>query len=510
MVLGLIFRTLLPLLLGAILLAYIVVRAVQLPITHDEANTCVTYSVMSVCDIITYAKPVPNNHIVNTLGVKFFSSLFGMHPLPVRIPNILGFILYFISVYLLVLKISRDPFITFFGICVLTCNPYLIDFFSLARGYALSISFMLVSMLFTFLFMQKSTHRNLAGAVLAGALAVYTNFTLLNYFAPLTGLLSLTVIQNAFTIRSKPAVRGKGFAFVQFIIIISITLLLAMACYIPIKKMIATDQLVFWGTNGFLKDTVHTLLYAGLYNAGYQYLNVNVFTYLIIGFAGIIAIVSVWEFVRCKFVLAAAIPSFFAFLLFGAIAVNIIQFVLFNVPYLTSRTALFFYPLLAVNFVFFAEWMRSKWIPSRIYFSLVLSVLSVIHFARAANFEKSFEWWFDADTYTVLNALEQEHLQNNKQITLKGNWWFFPSLNFHILTENKEWITLAGFHEEFDTLTFTSYDYYYLNAEHIHKLKNSYDTLLSLGGNTRFLMKIKEQAGESLHTAGKTVYEFRQ
>src|SRR5213078_1005757 len=88
-------RTYLPFLLGICLLAYVIVRAIMLPVTHDESNTCLIYSTMSVHDIVTYAVPVPNNHILNTLLIKFFSGLFGMHPLPVRLPNILGFILYF-------------------------------------------------------------------------------------------------------------------------------------------------------------------------------------------------------------------------------------------------------------------------------------------------------------------------------------------------------------------------------------------------------------------------------
>lgn len=490
--LAFLFRTGLPILIGIALMVYVIVRAVVLPITHDESNTCLTYSTMSVHDIVTYARPIPNNHILNTLLIKFFTSIFGMHPLPARLPNILGFGLYFIAVFLITRKITIDPMVTFFGICVMVFNPYLIDFFSLARGYALSISLMMISLYFSLLFLQHLKNKHLAWSVIFGALAVYANFTTLNFYAALVGLLGIAAAQHSWLQRKTMQHFWKPI-MIQWLILFAGSFVLAAASYIPISKMIATDQFVYWGTNGFYKDTVLTLLFSSQYGIEYFNLHETGFSYLIIGFVAVMLVCAIFEFFRNKLVLSNSIHAFFMFVFVGTVMVNILQFYLVHTPYLTFRTALFFYPILAVNFIFFAEWLRRKVPSSRFYFSLSLSLLSFIHFARAANFTSCREWWYDADTCKIISYLEQEHQKNNGIITLNSSWWFFPSLNFHIETENKNWIHLAPFHQDFIPEKDLSYNYYYATSDDTKLLAADYDTVLSLGWNSRFLMKRKQE-----------------
>ncbi|MBK9732291.1 MAG: hypothetical protein IPO83_13595 [Chitinophagaceae bacterium] len=492
--LSFLFKTVFPVLLGILLMVYVVARAILLPITHDESNTCLTYSTMSIHDIVTYERPIPNNHILNTLLVKLSATLFGMHPFAARLPNILGFSLYFTMVFLFIRKITADAAVTFFGICVMVCNPYLLDFFSLARGYALSISFMMTALYFSLLFLEKKKNIHLAWSVLFSMLAVYTNFTTLNFYAAFIGLLGIASFQFNW-LQHIAQKLPKKLAWQWFILFMG-SLLLAVASYIPITKMIATNQFVYWGTNGFYKDTVLTLLYASQYNVEYFNLHAVEFSYLLIAIISIIILSAAWQFFKEKMVLYKCNQMFFLLVFIGSIIVNMLQFYLVDTPYLTSRTALFFYPLMAINFVFFAEWLRGKWSASIVFFSIPLSIFALIHLIRAANFTYCFEWWYDADTYKVINALEEEHQKTAKPIMLNCSWWFYPSLNFHLVTEHKDWIELAPFHQDFHPETDLKYNYYYSTSDDIKLLVAEYDTMLSLGWNSRFLMKKKEASKE--------------
>lgn len=489
------FRTVFPVQLGILLFVYVLARAILLPITHDESNTCLTYSTMSVHDIVTYERPIPNNHILNTLLIKLSASIFGMHPFSARLPNVLGFILYFTIVVLFTRKVTNDAIVTFFGICAMVCNPYLLDFFSLARGYALSISFMMTGIYFAWLFLQRQKDKYLALAVLFGMLAVYTNFTTLNFYAALIALLGIATFQMKLQMRGEHKKWVQTLARQWFILLIG-SLILAGASYIPISKMVATDQFVYWGTNGFYKDTVLTLLYASQYNVPYFHLHAEVFSYLLAGIVSVMAFCAMLLLIKNRTGWYKNAQVFFMALFIFTIIVNVLQFYLVHTPYLTSRTALFFYPLMALNFIFFAEWLRAYSPPSRFYFSLPLTALALLHLSRSANLTSCFEWWYDADTYKVMNYLESEHRKTNLPISLNCSWWFFPSLNFDIVTKNKDWITLAPFHQDFEPKRDALYMYYYTTSDDTKRLAASYDTVLSLGWNSRFLMRKKEAINE--------------
>lgn len=486
-------RTIFPIVMGSALLAYIIICAVVLPVTHDESNTCLTYSTMSFHDIVTYESPIPNNHILNTLLIKFFALLFGMHPLTVRLPNILGFVLYFIATWLLIRKITADPLVTFFGFCVMLFNPYLIDFFSLARGYALSISFMMASIYFAFLFLQQQKNNWLTSSVALAILSVYSNFTTLNFYVALILLFGIAALQSYLKKRKSDLHASKQLALC-WVIIFSGSLILAGISYLPISKMVATHQFVFGGSNGFYHDTVLTLIYACQYNVEYFNIHARGFSFAIIGFVAIMLLCVVTEFFKRRLNLNDCSQAFFFFLFICSIIINILQYYIAHTPYLIFRTALFFYPLMAINFVFFAEWLRTNWTLSKFYFSIPLSIFAIIHFSRAANLTSCFEWWYDADTYKILSVLDQEHEQRQEEVTLNCNWLFFPSLNFHIITEHKKWIKLAPFHQDFNPDTDTQYSFYYATSDDIKNLETKYDNLLALGWNSRFLMKKKETA----------------
>ncbi|MBK8880198.1 MAG: hypothetical protein IPN74_17215 [Haliscomenobacter sp.] len=133
-------------LIGLAYVVYILLRAWLLPITHDEGATCLNHVQRSLWDILTYEKdPVPNNHILNTLGIKIFASFLGLGHFSSRLPSLIGGVLYVLAAAGLSVRIGKTAFQRVFGMVLLLANPYVTEFFSLARGYGLAAGLMLAA-----------------------------------------------------------------------------------------------------------------------------------------------------------------------------------------------------------------------------------------------------------------------------------------------------------------------------------------------------------------------------
>ncbi|HYV92970.1 MAG TPA: glycosyltransferase family 39 protein [Chitinophagales bacterium] len=485
-------RTTLPIIIGVLLLVYIVARAILLPITIDEADTCLKHATASFHDIVTFADPIPNNHILNTLLIKLSASIFGMHTLPARLPNILGFVLYFTMIFLITRRISDNPIIILLGIVVMTFNPYLIDFFSLARGYALSISFMAASLYFAWCFVERKSNRDLAWSVFFAIVSAYSNFTTLNFFVALVALLGIILFQENFSSAKTPEFLKRTWK--AFAIIFSGCLLLAVISYLPIKVMEGTNQFVFWGSKGIYESTLIPLVAASQYHINYFSISEKTFSNMLIVFLIIILLPAIWVWKSDRWQIGKHPQVFFMMIFIGTLAVNILQFHLIHTPYLDARAGLFFYPLMAINIVLFASWLHAKTKASLYFFSIPVILLAMLHISRSINFKYCYQWWFNQHTYTVLNYLREEHEKNTvSPVSLDVSWLFYGSLYFHIVTDPEDWIQLKPFH--MDVKPDSAFEYYYLFENEKSTLDSQYVSVLSFPDGQN-LMRRKDFSGE--------------
>jgi hypothetical protein len=122
------------------LFIYIVIKANTLSFTHDEGFT---YDIIKRYEGINTA----NHHILNTALMKNSSSFLGNNEFSYRLPNVLSFLLFGFG-FLLIFKQLKNVFLGIIVFSIIFFNPFLIDFFSLARGYGLSFGFMVLSLFF--------------------------------------------------------------------------------------------------------------------------------------------------------------------------------------------------------------------------------------------------------------------------------------------------------------------------------------------------------------------------
>lgn len=462
--------------LGLLFTIYLTIRAIVIPITIDEAGTYYNYMPRSVTDILLFnGDPSPNNHILNTLSMKLFTALFGTTTFVVRLPNVLGFILFYTAAVRLFTLMFKNRTLVVAALLVLLCNPYLLDFFAVARGYGLSIAFMFWSLYQFFQYYNTKKNQFAITTLIAAALAVLANFTLLHFYI----LIFFVIVVIAFDINLNK--------WKHLIIYLSITLILAAICYTPLTKMMQTNQLVYWDTAGFYTSTlvplVEQMRYGELYFGCKQ---AQPFANLILLIFGLMIFVAVFYFFKKPNGKQLPFGSWILILLSGNIGFILIQFYLWHVPFLNGRGALFLYPIFVLALLALLQELMTNSFKFPKYILLILAGMGIIHISKTANITSTREWWFDAHTKEVLAWINQQH-PGKENVSLNSSWIFNNSLHFHKDVQQFYNLDIAPYHQ--DLWPDSNYLYYYCQREEVSKFDSAYNEVKSFNYGSFVIMK---------------------
>src|ERR1044072_7729520 len=119
------------------LLLYSLARAINVCFTTDEAFSYIVYVKQNVFYLHDFDGMSANFHMLNTWGMIACDRLFGNSEWSLRIPNIIGHILYLYFTARFSLR-SKSTWNAATIFILLNAQPYVLDFFSVARGYGLS------------------------------------------------------------------------------------------------------------------------------------------------------------------------------------------------------------------------------------------------------------------------------------------------------------------------------------------------------------------------------------
>lgn len=460
----------------------IMYKVIHLPITHDETSTTVHYSNFSYWQIMMYPDEWPNNHILNTLMSKFLISILGAEQWVVRLPNLLSFLLYAFAIFRTnktILGFTSRFFIP--ASILFICNPYLLDFFGLCRGYAMSCALATLSVSYMITGYKKMDISHVWISFFLSILASYANFTLLVFWVAVSSITFLF-----FFIRYRDSNRNFWKpSIILFISCISYAALIAT----PIIKMQSTNQFQYWEQTGFYEGTIVPLVIHALYGS-------SKFTTKVYHFISITAIlVILWNttyviyvFFKTKFnneILRKPIFVATSILLITAF-VNIIQCLILKTPNLNGRTALFFFPLFILALITTIgtfKILKNNLVKSAT--SLFVTILLILQLADTFSFTYVREWWFDANTFQVVDYLNKP----NKKVTLKTNWLFYPSFYFYKYTGKLPNIDLKEYDKNIDINT--DAEYYYINKEDFKTLESKFELAFQVN-EERMLVKRKK------------------
>ncbi len=412
--------------LAVAFLAYVAARAWRLPITHDEGATILNHVPRLVFDTLTFKKEAnPNNHILNTLGIKTLLGIFPGHQFVVRLPALIGCALYVWAGLAICRRLSDQVWVRLFGVIVLLGNPFLAEFFGLARGYGLAVGLMTMALYQTWRFFENNSARTLRAAFIFAGLAVYANFTLLLFFIPFS-LLAFWASwqQNRSWTDCWPVARPALYT-------LGIYILLWLT---PLIRLSQDYELVTWSRLSSNFETIRLLIRSSTH--ALLYLGRN--TTLILSWATLTAMLIGWgmaigQWRRQRWQFAGDPKVFLATIFLGAVIANLVNVHLLHRAQLNARLSLFFYPLFALLLASMAAWLwqrigRRSWA-----FLAPVLLLTLLNNVRCINLSNAFEWWFDSSTFYVLDKMKEIQAAEGRTepYTFDGNWAVMNSFLVH-------------------------------------------------------------------------------
>ncbi len=465
-------------------------KVIKVPMTHDETATAIYYAKFSAWKIMMYPDPWPNNHILNSLLVKFCITIFGAEQWSVRLPSFISFGLYaWGAIRISTFVFGRNNIMLLGGVALFAANPYLLDFFGLSRGYGMAAAMALLSLSYMVEGCIKMNSHKVWIAIILGALASYANFTLLFFLAAVL-ICSLIFFSIKFPPRSKPRKWIKHIGAIA-----AFVMLYGSLIYTPIVKMQSTNQFKYWTSNGFFNDTIFSSTESWRYNAKLFFdFNRITIAYLVVAIVVLALVRLIWISIKSKSKKEIFNSPLFICTLILILTglVNILQNIILGTPNLNERTALFFYPLFIAVFLSLLEDVlhtANKQKIVAITLSLGLVAFSAIHLIDRYNRNSVRDWMFDAYTFKVLDHLNNSRINDAEIITLKTHWLYHPSFNFYTATGKVDWLELYPYDKNIDTLT--NAQYYYLFNEDFELLKDKYEVVHKLS-DTQLLLKKKE------------------
>ena len=383
---------------------YVVLRAWKLGFTHDES---LSYGI--VWGDSGFASSA-NNHWLNTWLMGVSGRVFGHSELALRLPNVAAYALYGVCCGLLLVEL-RHAGARLAGFTILFANPFLLEFFSLARGYGLSLGFTAAA-LAAFLVGRRRRPSpwedvaRLAVIAVAGGLAAYANATALILVLALVGAQVSEMVVRAAARRPRragPVIAGAAVAMAA-----GVGLLPVVRRGFDLEKR---GELYYGGQDGFVADTVGSLLTS----AAYRPLEAAPPWWLLgakVAVIGVAVAAGAWATLR---VLSRHDRHWgnlqrAALVLAAVVAAPLLQHHWRGTLYPIERTALLYVVAFAVLVAFAIEELARvrPGLPVKVSLAVptgAVSLLAILNLAANANLHQTLTWAYDASSHRAVAEL---------------------------------------------------------------------------------------------------------
>jgi hypothetical protein len=383
-----------------VLWGFVWVHAFGMDMTHDEAYSFRLIKTNYFIALFGTA----NNHWLNSFFMEIFNDLFGDAPGWVRLHSVLAFPFFAWALYRLgsLIKV-RGAAVVFWALVLF--NPYVLDFFSLARGYGLAMTFQAWGLYYFVKTAQAPAfdYRGWLMVWLMNALTLAANLTYLYTVISMAGFCACIFIA---TIMYR---QRAGKSLIRILVLYGLLLLGTVADLLFIKYY--GKDLSFGGDDHLIASLMGTVWEGSLYGAAYGKL-LPAFTYgsfflllLLSGWYG-------WQALRYKKISTGFVLSI---LFTGITVLNIVFHVVLANPYLLGRTALQWYvPGLLLLCFAAGEWMpaiKSIRLVGR-GIAVVIPVIMMAHLYVRADKQLCFEWSLQANSRQALYDLYAQQPQH--------------------------------------------------------------------------------------------------
>lgn len=403
------------------LFVYAAVRAYNLSFTHDES---LTFTIVKGSHLWINSA---NHHFLNTTFMSWCSGLFGDGEFSLRLPNLLAFGFYLSACYL-IFDLSKNKWNFLLGM-VLLLNPFALEFFSLARGYGLSLGFMLMSTYFLIrngldYSNSKSFLIDFSASILFAALATHSNLPMINFFIAISGF---SVLKFGYYLYQNKTTRPR--------FIISFCVLFLISC-IPlfggIQRLLflkETHQL-YVGLNSII-DSLDALITSSMYCFKNQEW-IPLFIRYALLFCIPISIISI-IIKKDYFGKLAIITSLNLAIIIGLL----LEHYLFGAKFPSERTALVFSPIFGLMFYYLIIHFRIHYPIKKKQYTIILSCIIIpfiINFISSINITYTTVWKYDARTKEAMLTVHEASKNLSEKASISNNWLFQPAIDYYIVS----------------------------------------------------------------------------
>ncbi len=445
--------------LATALWCFVFAKAQLTSITHDEASTYFHHkdSDFFTCLYSPDCWKSANNHLLNTLFWQQTIRWLGPDEMGMRLPNVLAYLLYLVSSIFLVLRLTSRVLPGVAAFALLNFNPFLLDFFSLARGYGLCAAFVLGALALWYRFWEEKQLWLLVGVLAALCAAVLSNFVALNVFVSIAGATAVLVW------REVPSFRWR-----VWWVIGAAGVLLGLILHRPVLFLRKGGE--FQYGSGSFTESLESLIKNPLYGNAYLGDSTSVVVSMLA--LAVFVAVSVMAFRRWRKGMGGA--NYFLAAVCLALGLSMVvmvaQHYLLGSVYLVNRTITPLMPLLSTIFAV-GLLLSGRYRAVTIASAIAVFLLSW-NLVRAGNIRYFREWWYDENTKSVMLYLNDMGQARQAPVTMGVSWLFFPAGEFYRTTLPLPFV--APLENRSDINPDAGVDYYYLEESQKGLLGNTY------------------------------------
>lgn len=405
--------------IGMLFFIYVLIRAIKVGITFDEGTTLGIFVPQSYLSIYSYFSVMANNHWLNTFSIKLLYTLTGKETIFIaRVPNLIAMLFFLFYLYR-VCSTYLKKHLGYLLFLIILLNPFLLDFFGLARGYGIAQTFMIAGLFYLIRFGQHEKERDGIFALCMAVLSSLSNFTYLLFLG------AAYVVAQSITFSGKSKFRVR--VFLKFNLIIAVTFGIII---FPLKKLHDKGALWYGGERGFFEDTLYTLVDSSLgFRSDPELVIIVLKIVLILFFCACILSILFGKEEKHSF----RKPSLILFFTLGVCIIsNILSHQLLDAKFFIHRTALIYFPLFMSTLVFLINDNLEKY--SSIIMQITLFGILVgatINFQQHYNYYATISWFYDAPVTKVLDYINEKGKTENRIFILDSTIIFRGSLQYY-------------------------------------------------------------------------------
>jgi hypothetical protein len=399
-----------------------------------------------------------NNHVLYTILAQVSVQVFGVSPLALRIPSLLGGLIFFTFLFLLCRLVFASAWINLLVICLVGMNPFILDFLVISRGYGLSAAFYLAALYAAARVLIKHDSSRLV--MLLGGISLGLSVAANLAFA-FPGI-ALLCVMALLLLLERP--RTRLGAWVLLFLLPSI-LVTASIMIVPLSH---SEPANFYVGVDSLRATLTGLLQISLYREHSPlYVLGKQFA---LGLTPVIApllllLLALAAFARIRPSTDASTKQSMA-LFSGVLATSIFGLLLahrlFAILYPYRRTGIYMiilFPLSLGAALQYFEHSRLQWVTRSL--ASLLSIPILVLFLAQTNFRMYGEWPFDENFKGVVDQVIAQHATNpDARVAIGLNRIYGFQFRFYGSMLGLDWIQRAD-----SEIGDTSYDYYVLRPE---------------------------------------------